>query len=148
MDINGILERVAKMASRPFVGSSSKGQKGGPAWKSGGRKEPEIIKHKGASSLFEKRKYITRPYFRRVLKRAPGRVPHSGFLSPEEKLEIEEKDFPKKKFGALISRQEYGHVLRELRKKSLWAKSPLERIKARRKQKLLKYLISSKEDEK
>lgn len=65
-------------------------------------------KEGAAESFWSKKKYLTRPELRQELRRAPGKVP--GFEKPfskEEKIKMEEKEFPKEKYGLYIEPKEY-----------------------------------------
>jgi len=65
-------------------------------------------------SLFEKKPEIPRSQFKDILKKADVRIGEGRQLSPNEKANIEHREFPKR-FGSTISKTEYNRTINRLK---------------------------------
>jgi hypothetical protein len=110
-------------------------------------KEQKIIKREVKSGFFGGKPYIHRSQFRKMLRKAPKRVPGGGVLTEQEKLAIEKEVFPQKEYGSYITTWEFKKGIRHLKRLKGRVTSPLERMKLRRKIRFLESL-EGKENEK
>ncbi len=113
--------------------SIGRGQKRAP--------EGEITKREaGPGGIFGSKPYLTRFDFRKRLKKTSGEVPGRGVYTTKERLEMEDKLFPKEKFGQYITPYELSHRIKDLKHKIYNSRDPLEKIEARKQRDFLKGL--------
>ncbi len=95
---------------------------------------------------FFKRGGITRPKFREMLRKSSSVIPGSGgkMYSRQERIEMEKKIFPSKRFGSDISDRETEKRFKELRKEAHNADTQEKRTAINRNIRFLKNVIGVK----
>ncbi|MFC1663843.1 hypothetical protein ACFL0A_01835 [Patescibacteria group bacterium] len=88
--------------------------------------------------LFDKNKQIPRREFREALRKASYSVPGGGTLGRRERVELEKRLFPQKRFAGYISKSEANKVLRELAREESRATNFKDKIAFGRYRRLLK----------
>ena len=91
-------------------------------------------------SLFEKKEQISRSELRRVLKKDIGSIPGTRRRFMRKERVAFEKEVFGKKYGPLISRDDYKRGLKELEKAKYRVKSSAERLEIERKVRFFKRL--------
>ncbi len=91
-------------------------------------------------SIFKKNSGITRPELRKILRKTSPFVPGSGrkMYSRRERIGMEKKIFPSKRFHSHISEREAIKRFRELRKEGYATKTQVEKTKIGRQLRFLK----------
>jgi len=75
-------------------------------------------------SIFDEKKQLSRFEFRQILRKANFPIPGTRkYYSLEERVRMEKKLFPPKKYGTHISERDFIEVLRDLEKKKYHQKS-------------------------
>jgi len=109
--------------------------------------EGEIIKRKASQGIFGIRRALTRPRLKIALKKDKGKVPGMGAAyTKKERLEFEEKDFSKKKYGTHLTPYE---VLKEVKKLKRTIRSSHDlgvKARARKKAKYFEQLRGDKDE--
>ena len=86
-------------------------------------------------SIFNKKREITRPEFRQLLRKSSPYIPGAGgrSYSLQERIKMEKEIFPSSRFSSHISEIEVKRRLRELRTAKYRAKTGAEKINIDRK---------------
>lgn len=97
-------------------------------------------------SIFDKKKEISRPKFREILRKASPRIPGAGgrTYSWRERVKMEKEIFPRERFKSHISEIECKRRLRELRRERYGAKTREEKLNIDRKIRFLKEVTGVK----
>lgn len=97
-------------------------------------------------SIFDKKKEISRPQFREILRKASPHIPGAGgrAYSWRERVKIEKEIFPKERFQSHVSEIECKRRLRELRIERYRAKTREEKLNIDRKIRFLREVTGIK----
>jgi hypothetical protein len=97
-------------------------------------------------SIFDKKREISRPKFREVLRKASPRIPGAGgrTYSWRERVKMEKEIFPRERFKSHISEIECKRRLRELGMERYRAKTREEKLNIDRKIRFLKEVTGVK----
>ncbi len=97
-------------------------------------------------SIFDKKKELSRPEFRRLLRKAPARIPGAAgkMYSWRERVKMEKEIFPQERFKSYISEIECKRQLRELRMARFRARTKEEKLNIDRKIRFLKEVTGVK----
>ena len=135
-----IPRKSARDSSKPDLGVSI-GQKRAP--------EGEITKRKkGPGGIFGSKPYLSRFAFRQRLKRVSGNVSGRGVYTTKERLELEDKLFPKDKFGEYITPYKISRQIKALKHKIYKHGDALEKIELRKQLDFLKNLKGEDQENK
>jgi len=138
---NSLMPRKSAIdSSKPNLSAPS-GQKRAP--------EGEITKRKkGPGGIFGSKPYLNRFAFRQRLKRVSGNVPGRGVYTTKERLALEDKLFPKDKFGEYITPYEVSRQIKALKHKIYRHGDALEKIELRKQLDFLKSLRGEDQENK
>ncbi len=97
-------------------------------------------------SIFNKKKGITRPELREILKKSSPYIPGAGgrMYSLQQRMKMEKEMFPHSRFSSHISEIEVKRRLRELRTERHRAKTSQERVGTDRKIRFLQDITGVK----
>lgn len=97
-------------------------------------------------SIFDKKKEISRPKFREILRKASPRIPGAGgkAYSWRERVKMEKEIFPRERFKSHVSEIECKRRLRELRMARYKVKTREEKLNIDRKIRFLKEVTGVK----
>jgi hypothetical protein len=97
-------------------------------------------------SIFGKKRELSRPEFRQILRKASPRIPGAGgrMYSWRERVKMEKEIFPYQRFKGNISEFEVKRRLKELRMERYRAKTQKEKINVDRKIRFLKEVTGVK----
>ncbi|MBU1045649.1 hypothetical protein KJ616_00825 [Patescibacteria group bacterium] len=110
--------------------------------------EEEITKRpSGGKGLFGGKPFLRRPDFRRVLKKAPERLPGVvGGFKEKERVALEEGLFPKKEFGEYITPYEVNRRLRNLKREMIRERNISRKLEKRKELQYLEALRGKPEE--
>ncbi|MBU3918421.1 hypothetical protein KKC63_00710 [Patescibacteria group bacterium] len=108
--------------------------------------EGEITQRETGQGIFGNRSCLTRPRLKVALKKDKGKVPGMGVAyTQKERLEFEEKDFSKEKYGTHLTPYEIHKEIKKLKKTSMYSSDLGVKARARKK---VKYFGQLRGDEK
>lgn len=111
-------------------------------------KEGEITKRKEVSAgIFGSKPFLTRPVFRRQLKKISGKIPGGGVYTRKERVAIEKELFPREKFGAYITPYEMSRRIKKLKHNLFQSRNLSEKIAIRKQIKFLEKLRGKEEND-
>jgi|AntAceMinimDraft_16_1070373.scaffolds.fasta_scaffold00428_17 hypothetical protein len=112
-------------------------------------KENKITKRdEGLGGIFGSRPFLTRDRFRKQLKKTAGKIPGGGTYTQKERIAIEEKLFPKEKFGQYITPYEISHRIKNLKHQIFVSRDVNKKMETRKQVKFLEKLRRKKKDDK
>jgi len=108
--------------------------------------EGEITQRGAAGQgIFGNRSCLTRPRLKIALKKDKGKVPGMGSAyTKKERLEFEEKDFSKEKYGTHLTPYEIRKEIKALKKTSMYSHDSRVKADARKKVKYFEQLRGDK----
>ena len=109
--------------------------------------EGEIIKREASGGIFGNRSCLTRPRLKIALRKDKGKVPGMGAAyTKKERLEFEEKDFSKEKYGTHLTPYEVRKEIKALKKISMYSHDLGVKAEARKKVKYFEQLRGDKNE--